>query len=105
MSSTDQRPKPVRSSLVIFGANQSWTLYPRKYSPDLSAPRTFFGVWQAPQWPGPSTRNAPRFHSADFCGSDLKRSSLKKRKFHTCIVERILNGKGSVFVTTGLRTG
>src|SRR5207237_5472931 len=46
-------------------------------SPPLKAsacgvpPSALIGEWHMPQWPSPSTRYEPRFHSADLLGSDL----------------------------------
>src|SRR5258708_3659109 len=55
MSSLLQRPRPSRSSATRLGAVQSWIAAPCN-ALLLSAPNTFLAVWQAPQWPGPSTR-------------------------------------------------
>src|ERR1700733_13237465 len=101
-SSMLQLPRPVRASFVMFGADHPWSGAPWRYCAVLSPPRKVLGVWQAPQCAGPSTRNAPRFHSADFCGSATYSPSLKYSPSHIRIDVRMLNGNGSVLATTGL---
>src|SRR3954449_8552806 len=63
ISSTLQDFRPLRSAPSSRGANQPCTSPPPRGLP-LSAPKMFFGVWQPPQCPAPSTRYAPRFHSS-----------------------------------------
>src|SRR5882757_101407 len=56
MSSTLQDFRPLRSAPSSRGANMPATCPPPNGWPRLSAPKMFFGVWQAPQWLAPSTR-------------------------------------------------
>src|SRR5580693_3047536 len=96
---------PVLVSLVMFGADHPCNGDPWRYCAVLSPPRKVFGVWQAPQCAGPSTRNAPRFHSADLAGSGLNSPALKYSASQTRMVARMLKGNGRVLAITTLRTG
>src|ERR1700692_579777 len=102
MSGIVHRPRPRPESFVMSGADQPCRLDPCRYSAILSPPSNDLGVWQAPQCAGPSTRNAPRFHSGDRCGSPWYSPSLKYSMSHTRIVARILKGNGSWCATTEL---
>src|SRR5215470_15017204 len=66
MSSKGQSPNPASLLFVSDGAYQfcmGMSPPAKAFSSELP-PRALIAVWQVPQWPSPSTRYAPRFHSA-----------------------------------------
>src|ERR1700678_3005176 len=106
-SSMLQAPRPVRSLAVRSGATQLSRVPPWKAGSDLSAPSALFGVWQPPQWPKPSTRYAPRFHSGDWLGSALNAFEFKYKRFQPFTKKRFPSGNirllpGGVYLTAGV---
>ncbi len=69
------------------------------------APSALRGAWQAMQWPRPSVRYAPRFHSAGCVVSGRKGSGEKNRLRQATSAACVSYGKRSVCVRLGSRTG
>src|SRR5215469_12804445 len=68
-------------------------------------PSALIGEWHIAQWPNPSTRYAPRFHSADLDGSGLYSPSWKNKVRQPRMRYRLLNGKRRSLGRFGCRTG
>src|SRR6185295_1789605 len=90
-----QSPRPASSFEVSDGAYKFCIgIKPPSTACDSELPPSaLIAVWHMPQWPRPSTRYAPRFHSADLVGSGLYTPSLKKSVRQPRISERLLKGK------------
>ena len=81
-SSISHWPRPASRLDVSDGAYQSCSgMRPPDSSLSLTvAPSTLRLVWHASQWPSPSTRYAPRFHSADCPGIRLVLARLEVQR-------------------------
>src|SRR6185437_5001656 len=73
MSVMSQSPRPASLFDVSDGAYQFCSgIRPPANAAELTGPPIMLiDVWHIEQWPRPSTRYAPRFHSTDFVGSSL----------------------------------
>src|SRR5579863_9864894 len=73
MSLVSQSPRPASLFDVNDGAYQFWSgIKPPANAAELTGPPiALIDVWHMLQWPRPTIRYAPRFHSTDFVGSGL----------------------------------
>lgn len=106
-SCTCQSPRPSSLSFVSDGAYQFCSgIRPPANADELTGPPIMLiEVWHIEQWPRPSTRYAPRFHSTDFVGSGLYSPSLKNSVRQPISRLRLLNGNFSSCGRLGTDTG
>src|SRR3954452_1125383 len=89
-----QSPSPASLFEVSDGAYQFCIGMrpPWKASDSELPPSALMAVWHMPQWPNPSTRYAPLFHSSDWLGLGLNSPSLKKSVRQPRISDLLLYG-------------
>src|SRR5258707_2520998 len=102
-----QSPRPASLFEVSDGAYQFCIGIkpPSKACESELPPSALIAVWHIPQWPRPSTRYAPLFHSTDLVESGLNSPSLKNSVRHPMISERLLKGNVSSCGRFGCFTG
>src|SRR6201996_9724993 len=107
MSLVSQSPRPASLFDVSDGAYQFCSgIRPPANAAELTGPPiALIDVWHMPQWPRPSIRYAPRFHSTDLVGSALYSPSRKNSVRQPINVLRLLNGNGMPFDLLAWWTG